>query len=65
MNINDPSKGKATHNKPVLVLDPLKGFVRETERRQVRILAVAEGYAMVRRPRAVPYVCPIKELTQP
>lgn len=32
------------------------------ERRDVRVMAVAEGYAMVRRPTAMPYVARLKEL---
>jgi hypothetical protein len=32
---------------------------------QVRIMAVAEGYAMVRRNGAVPYVAPLNELYPP
>jgi hypothetical protein len=34
------------------------------ERREVRIMAIAEGYAMVRRKGAMPYICDVKELTQ-
>lgn len=37
----------------------------EDERRDVRVMAVAEGYAMVRRPGAVPYVCHVQEIEQP
>ena len=35
----------------------------ETQRFPVRVMAVAEGYAMVRRPRAMPFVCHIKDLS--
>ena len=33
------------------------------ERRKVRVMAVAEGYAMVRRPGCAPYVANMKDLT--
>ena len=33
------------------------------ERIEVRVMAIAEGYAMVRRRGAVPFVCQVKELT--
>jgi len=33
-----------------------------TERIEVRVMAEAEGYAMVRRKGAVPFVCQVKEL---
>jgi hypothetical protein len=36
--------------------------VYETEEREVRVMAIAEGYAMVRRKGAMPYVCNLKEL---
>jgi hypothetical protein len=35
-----------------------------TERIEVRVMAIAEGYAMVRRKRAVPFVCQVKELAE-
>lgn len=41
------------------------GWIYETERRPVRVMAVAEGYAMVRRKGAMPYVCSCKEIVQP
>jgi hypothetical protein len=34
----------------------------ETVQFDVRVMAVAEGYAMVRRPRCMPFVCSIKDL---
>ena len=39
-----------------------KEFVREKVRREVIVMAVADGYAMVRRPRCLPYVVQAKEL---
>lgn len=30
--------------------------------REVEVLAVAKGYAMVRRPKCIPYVCPAREI---
>lgn len=35
------------------------------ELRDVRVMAVAEGYAMVRRKGAIPYVCSVTELCKP
>jgi hypothetical protein len=35
------------------------------DRREVRILAIAEGHAMIRRKGAVPYICPVGELELP
>ena len=29
---------------------------------EVRVMAVAEGYAMVRRPKCLPFVCSVKDL---
>ena len=37
-------------------------WVEETEEFQVRVLAVAEGWAMVRRPRANPFCVSEKDL---
>lgn len=36
-----------------------KPVIRQDEYGPIRLLAVAEGYAMVRRPRAVPFVMPL------
>jgi hypothetical protein len=38
-------------------------WVYETQRVEVRVLAEAEGYAMVRRPRAMPFVVSMKSLS--
>ena len=35
------------------------------ELRDVRVMAIAEGYAMVRRKGAIPYVCNVDELRKP
>ena len=35
------------------------------EMRLVRVMAIAEGYAMVRRPSAMPYVVSLKKLYPP
>lgn len=35
-----------------------------TQEVDVRVIAIAEGYAMVRRKGAVPFVCTVKELRQ-
>lgn len=62
MSETDVRLGKAVHR----VLCPVtysrgKWSYRE-ELRDVKVLAVSGAWAMVRRPRAVPYVAPIAEL---
>ena len=37
-------------------------FVDEADTFEVRVMAIAEGYAMVRRKNAMPFVCNEKEL---
>ena len=44
----------------VVGTDPL--WREEKVFRSVRVMAVAEGYAMVRRPGCMPYVCPLSDL---
>ena len=39
-----------------------KRWTHKVERRDVRLMAVSDGWAMVRRPGCVPYVCRAKEL---
>ena len=44
-----------------------RGFVKPGQRRRdahgiIRVMAVAEGYAMVRRPRASPFILPVTTL---
>lgn len=51
----------AVHHAPCVLLQDGR-FVHSTEPREVRVMARAEGYAMVRRPGAMPYVAPEKEL---
>ena len=55
-------KQKAIHvcTMPVAFKD--SEWVYKTEEREVRVMAIAEGYAMVRRKGAIPYVCKLKEL---
>jgi len=55
--------GKAIHHAPVYSIVDGKVSVR-LEDRGVRIMAVADGYAMVRRSRCFPYVCGVDELSQ-
>lgn len=38
-------------------------FVDEVCKFEVRVMAIAEGYAMVRRKGALPFVCDIRNLT--
>ena len=40
------------------------GFVTETEEFEVRIMAIAEGWAMVRRKGAMPFVARLEDLSQ-
>ncbi len=37
-------------------------FVKEISKIEVRVLAIAEGYAMVRRKGAMPFVCNVRDL---
>lgn len=37
-------------------------IVHDTDKREVKLLAIAGKYAMVRRPHAMPYVCCVSEL---
>lgn len=39
------------------------GWVYKTAQFEVRIMAVAEGYAMVRRKGAMPFICQEKDLS--
>lgn len=48
------------HAKRVAVVDGR--IVGVTDPRKVRVMAIAEGYAMVRRRGAMPYVASVKEL---
>jgi len=55
--------GKAIHHAPVArVSNGIVSIVIDD--RDVRIMSVAEGYAMVRRKGAMPYVCMADELSQ-
>ena len=59
-------RGDAVHR--ILHTSPgfaCSNFKPYTEEREVRIMAVAEGYAMVRGKGAVPYVAPLNELYPP
>ena len=58
-----PKPGKATHYARVYELKDGKTQC-SLDLRKVRVMAVAEGYAMVRRKGAMPYVCSIKEIAQ-
>ena len=55
--------GKAIYTKTSQVIKDGK-FVPIEERFEVRVMAVSEGYAMVRRKRAMPFVCRISELKE-
>ncbi len=50
-----------TRTRPVTYKDGT--WINETTTTQVRVMAVAEGYAMVRFPRAMPFVCSVKDLS--
>jgi len=54
------SKGKALHKVPALYL--LGRSVRPLEIREINVMAVSGIYAMVRRPRCMPYVAPRNQL---
>lgn len=55
-------KQYAIHNKPGFTLRAGLKADPVVDRRSVRVMAEAEGYAMVRRKGAMPYVAPIREL---
>jgi len=57
--------GKAicTRKRPAIVAGMFETMM--SERVEVRVLAIAEGYAMVRRKGALPFVCQVKELSDP
>ena len=50
------------HSSPGFACSDFKPY---TEEREVRIMAVVQGYAMVRRKGAAPYVAPLNELYPP
>lgn len=52
----------AIHHCPVCNLIDGKIVWSIDHRDDIRVLATAEGYCMIRRPRASPYVCPEKEI---
>jgi len=41
-----------------------KKWTDETEEFEVVVMAIADGYAMARRPRCMPFVCSVKELRE-
>jgi len=56
---------KMTYNRKTWVRhNKEEGHVYKHESWVVRVMAVAEGYAMVRRPHAMPYVCALSDLTE-
>ena len=40
-------------------------FVQKVDIVEVRVMAITEGYAMVRRKKAMPFVCNAKNLREP
>lgn len=52
---------KAIHNAPRIEVIAGK-FVNIIQKRDIKVMAVADGYAMVRRPRAMPYAAPLMEI---
>ena len=50
------------HRSPGMAMPEGHSFKPYVEERKVRVLAIAEGYAMVRRKGAMPYVAPMEEL---
>ena len=63
----DPRKAKAKmiHRKPESSWSQETGQpITIYDEREVRVMAIAEGYAMVRRKGAMPYVAPAKELRE-
>ena len=56
-------KAICTRKRPAVVAGMFETMM--TEQVEVRVLAIAEGYAMVRRKGALPFVCQVKELSDP
>ena len=40
-------------------------FVQKVDTFEVRVMAITEGYAMVRRKSAMPFACSVKDLREP
>lgn len=59
--MNDLKTGRAVHMAKYLKVANGK-IIRGTEHRSVRVMAIAENYAMVRRKGCMPYVCHVDEL---
>jgi hypothetical protein len=57
-----PAIHKIIHDTPGFACE---NFKPHTEEREVRVMACSEGYAMVRRKGAMPYVAPIGQIFQP
>ena len=61
-------KGKATLTRNFEVGGQWDGsrMIRQykEEQSEVNVMAVADGYAMVRKPRCMPFVCTLKELRE-
>lgn len=55
---------KAIHKTKVSSEHPEAIVLSWKELREVTVLAVSGKWAMVRRPRSVPYICPLKELVE-
>ena len=43
-------------------MKPIKAWMVKDSIGPIRVMAVAEGYAMVRRPRCSPFAVPVKQL---
>ena len=57
-------KKKAIHVCTVPVNFDGHKWIYKTEEKEVLVMAIAGGYAMVRRKGCMPYVCPVKELKE-
>lgn len=62
MTLKLGSKAILTRKRRAVVAGMFETMMAEES--EVRVLAIAEGYAMVRRKRAMPFVCQVKELTE-
>lgn len=59
-----PLVGKTViHKAPIVEVKGGK-FVDSVDRREVRLMATSGIYAMVRRPKGMPYVAPLREIEE-
>lgn len=63
-NVGGVKRKTMIHHAPVIKVENGRAF-QAVELHEVRVMAVAEGYAMVRRAGAMPYIAKVKDLHEP